>query len=268
MEEAIESPREPRALPRLLADSFESFIGTLPVSAVVWTVSLVPSFVAMFMLTGMLGGPPDREHLRAAVMAGNYAPTVLLLGAGLLQAALNVLALGAVVLAVDAFQRRTPLSLGDAIGASAGVWFSLVCTQLLAGFWVLLGFICLIVPGILMALRYALVHVTVLLEGRTGNAALARSKELMLRHMGRILGSLLVVVVVAVIMTGFGYLVMKVATFPLPATPQADVVRQYLLSLPGKIIGTWPIAATVLLFRDVAAEQPAPAPEPGAPAAI
>lgn len=270
MEEAIESPKEPRALARLLADSFEAFIGTLPVSVVAWTVSLVPSFAAMLLLTGMLGGPPDKDHLRAAALAGNYAPTALLLGAGLLQAALNVLALGAVVLAVDAFQRRTPLRIGEALAASTGVWFSLVWTQILAGFWVLLGFICLIVPGVLLALRYALVHLAVILEGRTGNAALARSKELMIRHMGRILGSLFVVVLVAIIMTGFGYLVMKIVTFPLPATPEADVVRQYLLSLPGKIIGTWPIAALVLLFRDVAAEPPAagpPAVEPGAPGA-
>ena len=257
MEEAIESPKEPRSLASLVADSFESFIGTLPVSVPIWALALAPSFFAMLIVPGMVGGPPDKEHLRAALAAGQYAPFAVLIGAAVVQGALNMLALGAVVLAIDGFHRRQPLGLADALSASSGIWVMLVLTQLLAGFWVILGFLCLIVPGVILALRYALVHVAVILEGRSGKAALARSKEIMLSHMGKVVGNLLVVAVIAIVLTGVAYVAVRLATSFLPPGAASDAARQYLMNLPGKIIGTWPLAATVLLFRDLAALHPA-----------
>ena len=57
--------------------------------------------------------------------------------------------------------------------------------NLVAGLYIVLGFICLIIPGVILTLRYLYVNEAVALENLTINAALARSKRLSSINGGR-----------------------------------------------------------------------------------
>lgn len=55
----------------------------------------------------------------------------------------------------------------------------LIWTTLIATFLIMLGFICLIIPGLILSLQYALTTQVVILEDKSGMEALRRSKQLM-----------------------------------------------------------------------------------------
>src|SRR6185436_2284338 len=68
-----------------------------------------------------------------------------------------------------------PISAAQALKAAARSLSSLIGTSLLAGLWIFLGFLALIIPGIYLSLKYALITHAVMLEKTTGSEALARS---------------------------------------------------------------------------------------------
>ena len=74
-----------------------------------------------------------------------------------------------------------------------------ILTSLTAGVLIGLGFIALIFPGIILALRYALISPVMALEGKTGMDALKRSSELMKKNQGKYMLLLLIMMGLALV---------------------------------------------------------------------
>jgi len=79
-----------------------------------------------------------------------------------------------------------PTSMGAAFAFAFRILLPLLGAILLAGLLTTIGFICLIIPGIILSLRFALVGPAAVVEGRGGTTALRRSGELVQGEYGKI----------------------------------------------------------------------------------
>jgi hypothetical protein len=106
---------------------------------------------------------------------------------------------GATVAAVSQIHLGEPASISGALGAIQPRLGSLVLTILHMGMRVLIGFFFLIVPGVLLAIRYALAVPVAVVEHRMGSDALARSADLSEGSRGRIFVIYLLLILLLVI---------------------------------------------------------------------
>jgi hypothetical protein len=99
---------------------------------------------------------------------------------------------GALVDAVDSEHRGVAVpSVGDLYRSSWRRLGSLVWLSIMTGVGVALGLLCLIVPGVLLAIRWTLAAPIVMLEGRGAGEAMKRSAELVRGHRGAVFRVLL-----------------------------------------------------------------------------
>jgi hypothetical protein len=92
------------------------------------------------------------------------------------------------------------LTAGQSYARAAPRLLGLIGTQILVFLAIALGYVLLIVPGIIFSLWLLLVVPIVMLEGRFGTSAMGRSRELMRGNLGRgFLIGLLVAILVAII---------------------------------------------------------------------
>ena len=97
---------------------------------------------------------------------------------------------------------RTPSVSGSYRRSLDKLWAQLLATNLLSGVLFVVGFILLIVPGVLFFVWYALAPCVVVLEGSWGWSALRRSKALAQGYFWRTLG-ILVALTLALFVIGF-----------------------------------------------------------------
>jgi Membrane domain of glycerophosphoryl diester phosphodiesterase len=90
---------------------------------------------------------------------------------------------GALVEVVDSEHRgKPPASLTELYRKSGGRLGSLLAVSILTGLGVGLGILLLIIPGVLLAIRWAVATPIVMLEGMGARAAMRRSQELVHGH--------------------------------------------------------------------------------------
>ncbi len=100
------------------------------------------------------------------------------------------------------------LSAGESYQRAVPRLAGLIGTQILAGIIVVLGFILLIVPGIIFSLWFYVLVPVVVLEGVSGTTALGRSRELMRGNLGKaFLVGLLAGIVAAIIGGILGFVI-------------------------------------------------------------
>jgi hypothetical protein len=136
------------------------------------------------------------------------------------------------------------ISAGTAFGRAAGRFLPLFGTQLLAGIVVGLGFLLLIVPGIIFGLWFMLVAPIVVLERMGGTRGLSRSRELMKGNLGKgFMLSIILTLLGAIVGYGVG---LVLAILPLPAVFfQVGLLLMQAVILP---IQTAPI---ILLYYEL-----------------
>ncbi len=99
---------------------------------------------------------------------------------------------GALVPAVDSEHRGTPVpGIAELYRSSWSRLGSLVALSILTGVAVGLGFLAFVVPGVLLAIRWALAAPVVMLEGLGARSAMRRSRELVSGHRWAVLRVLL-----------------------------------------------------------------------------
>ncbi len=260
MEEAA-APAAPRKLGELLKTGLSLALDGLWQNAAILAAALLPGMLLLGAVTHRLG-LTDKEAVKAALEAGSYAPLLAAAAAGAAAALLAMAAKIAVILSLEARSRGEVLSLGDAYSRAADWFLPFFMVQLRVALYVLGGLFLLIIPGIVFFIRYLLAPFAVLLEGRTGGEALARSKEIMASHAGKVLGNLIVAGLLAGLLAVFAQVFFSIAgRLAGPLSP----VLAFASELVGKLIGTWALAVTLLLYKDLA---PPPPPNlPDAPAA-
>jgi len=85
---------------------------------------------------------------------------------------------GAILHALAEMQRGRTVGYSEAISVGLRGWGRLFGARFFTGFFILLGLVALIVPGIILMVQYALLDPIVVLEGRSGPEARSRSKGL------------------------------------------------------------------------------------------
>jgi hypothetical protein len=174
---------------RLLRNHFGLLLG---ISALVYVVSGLLGMMLGLFFAGVVASADALTWLAFFFVVGLLAFTVL-----------QPLVSAAITYALGELYLGRPASLRVSLRAAAPLFLPLVGTHLLASLAILAGFLLLILPGIYLSLCFLLLTQVIVLEGVTGVAALARSRELMRGSLWRAVGILLVVAVLISIL-GFG----------------------------------------------------------------
>jgi len=244
------------SLSELLAQSASLWKKSAAQAVALVAVLAVPAALlvaAALAATGLL----SQESLNEAVRAGRWTLALPVLAAGLVQRLALTLGYAAVVFAVDARRAGKPLPLTEALGFAVERLIPLLLAMLRAAAWILGGLILLIIPGLVIAARYAYVHLAVLLEGRNGGDALRRSAALVDADPVRAVGFLAVAFVLSGALTFSAFLLVSAAASvarPIAASVGAieGQLEMVLYELVSAVIGAWLTAFGVLLYRDLA----------------
>jgi len=113
---------------------------------------------------------------------------------------------GAVLYAASQLKQGLDITYLQAMAHGARRSFSLLGTRIVTNFIVGIGFILLIIPGIVLALRFAVVDSTVVLDGTSGVSARNRSATLTQGKRWNILGTMILTclgVLIAIGLTSF-----------------------------------------------------------------
>jgi hypothetical protein len=212
----------------------------LAVSLVNWLVT--GSFDPMALEAGSQGAPGSGGSPELArAMRSGLATTLTLpiqLFAGVLEDAVLTLTVADVYLgrpvSMRSGFRRSFAQLGALLGAS-----------LLKGIGIVIGFVCLIVPGILVMLRWLLSTQAIVIESHTGRGSLGRSRELTADNYGRLLLLMLVMTVIGMALH-FGLQ----ALLP-DAVEHAPVLGPLLQQVPQILVAPVSSAALTLAYFDL-----------------
>ena len=145
-----------------------------------------------------------------------------------------------------------PVNLRTAYAALKKRLKALILTGMLAGLFIVLGFVLLIIPAIVLYIRYSLYAPVVMMENLKGRAALKRSKALVKRARFTVMGVMLVQwaipfitsLITLALIGGFLKLILKVDRAPELANRIVEVIRALLSVLFIPLISTF----TALLY--------------------
>lgn len=134
-----------------------------------------------------------------AVLLGLVLPPTWAPLASLLQNLLIPVADGAVIAIVsDAYLGRA-VDPGTGLRALGGRVGSLIGASFMRGFMLALGFLLLIVPGLIVAAWTFAMPMAIVLEGRRAGESFSRSRELARGHVGRVLATLVLLIVIFIV---------------------------------------------------------------------
>lgn len=145
------------------------------ISAIVLTIWL-PGNVVVGLLTRHLGDDP--QALYTTLRATRFIESIF-----------GPLYIGALLYALSRIRQGWSVSYGEAMREGLRNWGTLFGARLLAGLLVLLGLLALVVPGIILLLRYSFLDCAVVLEGASSGEARSRSTYLTRNGRGPILGA-------------------------------------------------------------------------------
>ncbi len=97
--------------------------------------------------------------------------------------------IGALVYALYQIKMGRTARYREAMSVGFRKWGSLFAARLVAGFLIVLGFIALIIPGIILAVRYSLLDAAVIVEDKGTSESRVRSKELTAGRRWQIFGA-------------------------------------------------------------------------------
>jgi hypothetical protein len=241
-----------RDLGVLFGDSFNAymrhFASFLAIgAAVVIPVQLVVSGIGL----GQLSSHYSRS-VRAGVQVVNAAEIYLLIGP-----LVTAMVVHALLAAADG-QRPQPAA---AIVSGLEAFRPVFMAVLIAAAGVVLGLFLLVIPGIWLLIRWLFTPQAVVLDGRRGTGALARSAELVNGAWWRVFGIWIFTVIVAAVPT---------AVITVPAEAWAKSADTEAISLGGQMLAsllTTPFQALLLtlLYFDLLARRRLPSTVPPVP---
>lgn len=176
-----------------------------------------------------------------------------LVGLGILPISLltSSLLIGGLTLIISQRYLGEPIGLKTAIERTMSFVWRLLGTQILVGLWLTLGFLLLLIPGIIWSFTLALVVPVVVLEGLSGHPALARSKKLVSYNRSKVVGVVVLVgALVYCLMISFGS-ALGVVVVATGAKPEGNLLLALGPSLMGCLLAPVSYVANVLLYYDL-----------------
>ena len=164
----------------------------------------------------------------------------------------------ALVKAVDDIRDgRADLSVGDTFGAARAHLAAVVVAGLLAAIGIAIGFVLLIIPGLVLLTFWCVIVPTIVIEGKSAGESFGRSFDLVRGHFWRVLG-----VIVLAVLIYFGFEIV----LALILSPLADWLKNFVSTIVSGTLTApfFALVLTVLYFRLSAAAQPALEQEPPA----
>ncbi len=194
----------------------------LVVLGIAVVVGGLPSAIANLLIRGIVGAPkpgiPDFSAIWGAIL---FNWTIAVVVGAIVQ--------GALTRAAVANYEGHRASLGECLGAALRVLLPLVGVGLIFGFGVALGWILLIVPGIIIMVMWSVAGPAVVVEREGVMAALRRSQELTKGDRWKIFALFLVLLAIYVIL--FGSLVVFGLTTMTATSAQSFGLGQVLLNV-------------------------------------
>jgi len=236
--------RRKRDLGRILDDSFALYRANFRTLLIIAAAVVVPVYLLVYGVgLGWLWSGYDTRASGTDLELSDAAEQVAGLAAQLLVVTPLVTAMTVHVVRTAAEDRRA--SARDAIAVGLDVFPKLLLAIALVGLGVFGGFMLLIIPGVILAVRWIVVSQVVVVEGQGGSEALRRSFEL---TRGRFWASFLVLFVLSLLAGVLSAIVLAPLEY---AAEEADTMA---LSLLGQVLGsvlTLPLVAvayTLLYF--------------------
>ena len=158
----------------------------------------------------------------------------------------------AVKVASDTLQRRN-IDLSEALNFTVSRLPSLLIAGIVTGILIVIGFICLVVPGIILVIMFSLIVPAIVIEQAGALESLSRSRRLVGGRWLKTFGLLLVI-----------YIIIFVATLIFGAISSVFGPADWIIT---SVLGAFvspilPIAVTFYYYSMVARKQPPPPPSP------
>ncbi len=188
------------------------------------------ALIAGVVLTVWLPGNLLVNYLTFYVFDENsFAPIRVVL---LIEGVFGPLVTAAIVFAIWERKHGRPVGYAGAMWAGLKNWANLFVVQLVAGLIIVLGCVALIVPGIILAVRYALISPVAVLERAGAGEARRRSVLLTKGVRWQILGGVLLIFVAVTLIYFMLLLVIElVPVRPMALTVVADCISDILFEL-------------------------------------
>lgn len=159
------------------------------------------------------------------------------------------IASGATTYAISERYLGNEVTIGDALRRGLSHFWPLSIAQITATIRVMIGFVLLIVPGILWMLSYSLIVPAILVEGQRAIPSLRRSSELVRGHRGKVFCVLLVVNLLQAVLAG-GVGMISNLLFS-AASGSAAILSSALGNLLSIFLTPLAIIAAILLYYDM-----------------
>jgi len=169
----------PLTLGELLDRAFQLYRSRFGVFAGIAAVAYLPAFVIQ---TLTLWAP---KAISPSVGVGAAVGFILLL---LLRYVAIAAAAAATIIVVSAAYLEQPITVREAYARVSGMVVRIFFTMVGMGIGIMIGFVLLIVPGIILSLMWALAIPVAVLEDTGLGESLSRSRQLTAGHRGRVFG--------------------------------------------------------------------------------
>lgn len=220
---------------RLYANNFSLLLG-------ITAVAYVPLYALMLLIQSSLtGGVSVTASLSALVAQVIF----IILWASI---ALPI-STGAATFAISERYLGNPVNSADALQRALKNLWTMSIAQLSAGARIMIGFILLIVPGILWSLSYALIIPAVMVEGLKAGPSLKRSADLAKGHRGKVFAIMVVInLLVVLLSSGVGSIAKLFLTVE---STGGAIFANAIDSLMTILLTPLGIVANILLYYDL-----------------
>lgn len=194
----------------VLSRAFALVGSQFPLYFVIYLLSALPNN-AILLIAGVSGRPQPGQP-------PNLGASLALLGGSLLALALTILAQSMVLFIAYNALKSQKVTLGAAFELALNRFFPMLGSLICLGLAMSLGLVLLIVPGLMIAVRYYVSPIACLIEQRGPIDSLGRSAELTDGYRWPILGLALLVAVASIIVTVPASLFLPALVGRVPAT--------------------------------------------------
>ena len=117
--------------------------------------------------------------------------------------------IGALVYSLYQIKKGRTVTYGEAMFVGFRKWRNLFAARLVAGIFIAIGLIALIIPGVVLALRYSLLGALVIVEDKGSSESRARSTELTAGRRSQILGAMILFAILSYLLSSLIYLPLR-----------------------------------------------------------
>lgn len=211
-----------------------------------WTIYR-EDFFGYTLVILMFKAPSLALTMLLADLGANGVEGLPILVAGmLLDLVLMPLAVAIAILGVYRGLRGPHLEFGEAFSLASSRWLAAVGGSLLVGLAVVIGFVFLIVPGVVVACGTVALIPSVVVEKLSVGSAWDRSWELTQGHRGAIFGGLASVILMSLVL-GF----VTAGVLGSPTAHKLSWLFPLLNGMVGVVIQTWTVVLTALIYHDL-----------------